>query len=84
MNYITNGVFAITGRHVYQKGVAPNGSSWVNAPVAISAQYATDNTLRAGISFENQGSNAGYLYLDTDGKLKLADNTGVIHTITMT
>jgi hypothetical protein len=66
----------------FSTGVGPN--SWASAPILIASSHNVNPTVRAGIGFNNQGLNAIYLYLDTDGKLRFMDNVGGVHLISST
>lgn len=62
-------------------GVGINGSSYALAPFLSEAQYAGDNTVRAGYGFHNAGSNATFLFLDIDGKYRTVAHDGSVSKI---
>ena len=64
------------GQFVFTKYAGIQPGTHYNAPIVIKAPYATVNSARAQIGFENQGSNAATLWLALDGSLKLTLNTG--------
>lgn len=81
---IRNGTVVISGEHKFTKGILINGTSYNDTPLQLKANYNLNPNMRAGISFENVGTNAVSLYLDIDGKLKYINNSGNIYTITTT
>ena len=59
------------------------GDGYRNSPVYIYGHYATNNSARAQISFENDGKNAIVLYLDIDNFIKIINNNGEHYRILM-
>ncbi len=59
------------------------GSDWSTAALCIEGLTNQNQYSRAGISFENTGTNACILYLDVDGSLKVVDHGGKTKTIQM-
>lgn len=59
------------------------GNDWSTAALCIEGLTNQNQYSRAGISFENTGTNACILYLDVDGSLKVVDHGGKTKTIQM-
>ena len=61
------------GHYIFQStsGIAAN--AWANAPILVEGTD-TPGGSRAQIGFNNTGSNAGVLWLHTDGSLNFTDN----------
>jgi hypothetical protein len=59
---------------IYPSGIG--NTSYTNAQVLSRAPYSQNPGVRAMYGFENVGSNAGALYLDTDGRLKWIAHDG--------
>ena len=61
------------GHYIFQStsGIAAN--AWTNAPILVEGTD-TPGGSRAQIGFNNTESNAGILWLDTDGSLNFTDN----------
>lgn len=59
------------------------GNDWSTAALCIEGLTNQNQYSRAGISFENTGTNACILYLDVDGSLKVVDHGGRTKTIQM-
>lgn len=59
------------------------GNDWSTAALCIEGLTNQNQYSRAGISFENTGTNACILYLDIDGSLKVVDHGGRTKTIQM-
>lgn len=62
------------GQIIFTKNVGVGAASYKNAPIWIRAPYYSSSAARAIIGFDNQGSNTGILWLDTDGRLKFTDD----------
>lgn len=58
-------------------------NDWSTAALCIEGLTNQNQYSRAGISFENTGTNACILYLDVDGSLKVVDHGGKTKTIQM-
>ena len=67
------GVDYAVGHYTFQStsGIAAN--AWATAPILVEGTD-TPGGSRAQIGFNNTGSNAGVLWLDTDGSLNFTDN----------
>ena len=63
------------------KSIAPSNASYNTAQFVANADHNTDDTKRAGYGFHNVGKNGAFLYLDTDGTLKLISSSGTTHTL---
>lgn len=61
-----------------------SADSWKELAIILSATTALNPSVRAQLAFENQGANAGVLWLDTNGTLKFTSNTGANYLISMT
>lgn len=61
--------------------VGINQSSYTIAPFLSETNINTYPWARAGYGFHNAGSNAAYLYLDIDGRLRVINNEGVDRVI---
>ena len=69
-----------SGRNLYYTSTNIEKDSWTKAPILISSKNP-NNGQRAQIGFENQGTNAGVLWLDTNGELHFTDQAGTDHVI---
>lgn len=69
---------------VYYKSNGVSANAWKDSAIILSAATNLDSSVRAQLAFENQGSNAGVIWLDIDGTLKFTSNTGANYLITMT
>ena len=69
-----------SGRNLYYTSSNIGKDSWTKAPILISSKNP-NNGQRAQIGFENQGTNAGVLWLDTNGELHFTDQAGTDHVI---
>ena len=68
-----------TGTQVVRKYVGIAASTFKTAHFV--ARNGNNASSRASYGFENEGVNGGTLYLDTDGRLKFVDNTGIAHAL---
>ena len=75
---------SFTATNTFAKAVAPTASTYASCPVVVSGMTSSESSGRACIGFHNNGSNAGTLYLDTDGSLKFITNGGSKYKINMT
>lgn len=64
-------------------GLDYSGDGFRNSPIYIYGHYATNNSARAQISFENAGKNAIVLYLDIDNFIKIINSNGEHYRILM-
>ena len=69
-----------SGRNLYYTSTNIEKDSWTKAPILISSKNP-NNGQRAQIGFENQGANAGVLWLDVSGELHFTDQAGTDHVI---
>lgn len=69
-----------SGRNLYYTSSNIGKDSWAKAPILISSKNP-NNGQRAQIGFENQGINAGVLWLDTNGELHFTDQAGMDHVV---
>ena len=69
-----------SGRNSYYTSTNIEKDSWTKAPILISSKNP-NNGQRAQIGFENQGANAGVLWLDVSGELHFTDQAGTDHVI---
>lgn len=95
MNYYTNGcnnnaafkakenIFSKQCQFSKDAGLDYSGNGFRNSPIYIYGHYATNNSARAQISFENAGKNAIVLYLDIDNFIKIINNNGEHYRILM-
>lgn len=68
----------------FTRSVGAGANSWITAPILIEAPYDIDKATRPGIGFNLSGSNAAFLCLCPDGKLRLINNSGTSYIINMT
>lgn len=69
-----------SGRNLYYTSSSIENDSWAKAPIIISSKNP-NNGQRAQIGFENQGVNAGVLWLDTNGELHFTNQAGTDHVV---
>ena len=69
-----------SGRNLYYTSTNIEKDSWTKAPILISSQNP-DSGGRPQLAFENQGKNAGVLWLDVGGDLHFTDQAGSDHVV---
>lgn len=73
-----------SGQIVFTKILGIDGDSYSNAPIYIRAPMNQNDSAKAGIGFENIGTNAGVLWLNSDGRLHFTDHTNQTKVIAWT
>lgn len=69
-----------SGRNLYYTSANIEKDSWTKAPILISSKNP-DSGGRPQLAFENQGINAGVLWLDINGELHFTDQAGTDHVV---
>ena len=73
-----------SGQIVFTKLLGIGGDAYSNAPIYIRSPMNQNESTKAGIGFENVGTNAGVLWLNSDGRLHFTDHTNQTKVIAWT